>query len=135
MKTELRTNITAQGVFSPILQKASLLLSLLCAIHCSATALLILLLPFLSVSLFQNELLEIALLAISVPVGLFSVLQGYKNHKKVLIPFLFLAGCTSFVSEFIIPMAGNTTHLAGSALISISIIWNFYSSKTCNHKH
>ena len=64
-------------------------LSLLCAVHCLFVPSFIILAPsFLSIS-FNNEFIHYLILVLAVPISVFALSIGYKNHKK---PSIFVIG-------------------------------------------
>jgi len=81
-------------------------LSVLCVIHCLATPLLLVLLPSLTALQLDNEAFHGWLLIGVIPISLFSLLVGCKQHKyyRVLAigacGLLFLISAVLFVESF-----------------------------------
>ena len=64
-------------------------LSFLCALHCLFVPSFIILAPsFLSIS-FNNEFIHYLILVLAVPISVFALSIGYKNHKN---PSIFVIG-------------------------------------------
>lgn len=72
--------------------KAGIIASTMCAIHCAILPILILLFPVISLSFFITEFLEFIFLVITLVLGLFSICFGIKIHKNWKILFLISAG-------------------------------------------
>ena len=76
------------------IDKAGLVASLLCAIHCAILPVLLLIFPIISLSFFVTEMLEFIFLTISLVLGLLSVCFGVKTHKNWNILLYISTGFT-----------------------------------------
>ena len=102
-------------------------LSVLCAIHCTLTPLILLFLPKIA-SFFQNEYFHITMFLLIVPIACFSFLRCYKLHKDkttlrlgLSALFLLFLGLTAdYYSETL----EQVFTVAGSILIVIAHIKN-----------
>ena len=65
-----------------MLDKAGMIASVTCAIHCMIMPLIITLLPIFGLSLFATEEFEWILLIISAILGVTSLCFGFKKHKS-----------------------------------------------------
>lgn len=85
--------------FSINMDFAGFCASSLCAIHCMITPFIMVLFPFVKLSVFGNGVFEVTLLITSVFLGFTSLLKAYyKAHTKAK-PLLFLvAGFTLLLS-------------------------------------
>jgi hypothetical protein len=65
-----------------MLDKAGMIASITCAIHCMIMPLIVTLLPIFGLSLFATEEFEWMLLMVSAMLGLTSLCFGFKKHKS-----------------------------------------------------
>ena len=65
-----------------MLDKAGMIASITCAIHCMIMPLIITLLPIFGLSLFATEEFEWILLMISAMLGVTSLCFGFRKHKS-----------------------------------------------------
>ena len=65
-----------------MLDKAGMVASITCAVHCMIMPLIITLLPIFGLSLFATEEFEWFLLMISAILGMVSLCFGFKKHKS-----------------------------------------------------
>ena len=65
-----------------MLDKAGMIASITCAIHCMIMPLVITLLPIFGLSLFATEEFEWILLMISAMLGIISLCFGFRKHKS-----------------------------------------------------
>lgn len=75
-------NTATTKTTSSTLDFIGIMLSVLCAIHCSITPLIILFLPSLG-SIFQSEFMHVGLFILILPTAIFSFLRCYKLHKDL----------------------------------------------------
>jgi hypothetical protein len=65
-----------------MLDKAGMIASITCAIHCMIMPLVVTLLPIFGLSLFATEEFEWMLLMVSAMLGVTSLCFGFKKHKS-----------------------------------------------------
>lgn len=65
-----------------MLDKAGMIASITCAVHCMIMPLIITLLPIFGLSLFATEQFEWFLLIISAVLGITSLCFGFRKHKS-----------------------------------------------------
>ncbi len=88
--------------------KISTALSVLCAIHCIATPILALFLPFLDTH--SSDWIELALIFFILILGGSSIYHGYKSHHgKTLPAVLFAIGLFLLVIGYLIHSLENQT--------------------------
>ena len=120
------------------------LASVACVIHCIVTPFLIVVTPFLS-RVFQNMLVELSLLIVSILCGTLIIYSGYCKHKKVHSCLLFSMGailwmihsytsCRSCLHQ----ISDSLYFLLGTGLVLISYYTNHHflkccPSECCNH--
>lgn len=119
------------------IQSVATIGSFACLIHCLITPFIIVLAPHLT-PLFENHTLELGLLIGAIICGLFIVINGYLNHKKIHCLIIFLCGVSIWLSYFIFHnILHNLTELPfiilGSVLVAISYYINHIHEK-CNKK-
>ncbi len=75
------------------LDKVGFFLSVLCAVHCASTPLLVAILPLLGTELLHNPTLELALVGTTVVIAGGVLLKDYLQvHKNIAPLLLLLAG-------------------------------------------
>ena len=91
-------------------EKISVLLSVLCAIHCIITPVMVLVLPVVGSYFEQYHWLEYIIISSVFVLGTSSVLHGYRYHHQNKIPaFIFFAGLILLCSGTLIKLFFNTT--------------------------
>jgi hypothetical protein len=120
-------------------------LSVLCAIHCSMTPLILLFLPSLG-SFFKSEYMHLILFVLILPTAIFSFLRCYKLHKdkKVLAlgasALLFLLGGLTAEKLFHSHSLEHTLSIIGSCIIIVAHGLNIRhchcinKKSSCSHK-
>jgi hypothetical protein len=68
-----------------------ILTSIICAIHCVILPFFMTSLPFFGMDLLENKWLEIVLIIVSVVVGGYSFLHGYRHHHGRKLPAVMFA--------------------------------------------
>jgi hypothetical protein len=80
-----------------MLDKAGMIASITCAIHCMIMPLVVTLLPIFGLSLFATEEFEWMLLMVSAMLGVTSLCFGFKKHKSFRAFSFFGIGLTFLV--------------------------------------
>ncbi|WP_374001777.1 MerC domain-containing protein [Bdellovibrio bacteriovorus] len=118
--------------------RVGIFLSSLCAIHCLATPLLVLLLPVMG-EFFHSEWVHLTMAVVILPVGLFAFWSGYKHHKQTrvfalgVLGLLMVAGASVLPHEWVEVMEHDVVTIAGSILLITAHILN---RRACLcHKH
>ena len=77
--------------------KTAISLSALCLVHCLLVpSFLVFLSGYVSLS-YNNELIHYAILFIAIPVSLYALITGVRNHKSFSFLYLGLIGITSLI--------------------------------------
>ncbi len=97
-------------------EQFTVILSLLCAIHCIITPLLVILLPVAGAYFEQYHWIEYIIVASVFVLGTSSILHGYKYHHQNKMPaYIFFGGlillCSALVIKFMENGHGATEHL------------------------
>ena len=130
-KTQLKTD------------KFALSISLACVIHCFlAPSFVILTSGFLFTSI-NNELIHNIFLLIAVPLSLYALRLGYKNHNIVSYLYIGIAGLLMLVSavllgeSFLGESGENIVTLMGAILVCYSHFKNYQACKNldCSSCH
>ena len=129
MYAELKT---AQKFFD----KFSIGLSVLCALHCLfLPSFLIILSSFMSIQ-FDNEFIHYMILFLVVPISIFALTAGLKNHKSFSIFLLGLVGLITLIYALFlnIKILGDSGEiiltLFGSTFVSLAHLKNY---QLCKH--
>ena len=77
--------------------------SFICAVHCVAVPILLTTLSASNLGILANPLFEITMIAISIIIGVSSLLPSYRHHRKVTpIVILSLGFLLIFTGHFIV---------------------------------
>ena len=77
--------------------KTAISLSALCLVHCLLVpSFLVFLSGYVSLS-YNNELIHYVILFIAIPVSLYALITGVRNHKSYRFLYLGLTGIISFI--------------------------------------
>lgn len=111
--------------------KMAISLSLLCAIHCLASPLLILLLPSIAALGLSGEAFHIWMLVAVVPTSAYALTMGCKQHQCYRPFVLGLAGLCFLISavvlgESLFGEAGEKVlTLIGAGIMAVGHGWNY----------
>ena len=112
--------------------------SLACVVHCIVTPLIVLAAPFIG-HFFENLLLEISLLVISIICGVVIVYNGYCRHKKKHILPLFSIGAILWIAHSVFEFKeifGAKIYLTiGTILVILTYYLNHRYLKCCPAEH
>ncbi len=122
----LRTQLTSD--------KLAAGLSMACVIHCFfAPSLIILSFSFLSLSL-ESELIHYIIVFMAVPISLFALSLGYKNHKVLSFMLIGIFGLSILILAVVLgegllgEIGEKTLTLLGSSIVAYS---HFMNHRTC----
>jgi hypothetical protein len=82
--------VKARTIFN--LDKMGMFLSLLCAVHCILTPMLILSLPIMARYYMAHPAFHWILALMIFPVGVLAFYHGYRHHRRSLVFFLGIPG-------------------------------------------
>ena len=88
--------------FQPISDKAAIGFSLLCALHCFALPVSVVLFPSLASLPLDNEAFHRWMLAVVIPASAYALTLGCKQHKRHRIFVLGFAGISSMLAAVIV---------------------------------
>ncbi|WP_316848333.1 MerC domain-containing protein [Pedobacter psychrodurus] len=122
------------------LDRIGITASTLCAIHCAALPFLITVLPMWGMGFLANEMVEIAMIGVSLILGVWSLSSAYRKQHHRIIPIAILVtgfGCIAFghfsgielLEPILIPLGGFT--IAAAHYINLKML------KSCplDHQH
>tara|TARA_S200000501_G_scaffold360899_1_gene388514 strand:- start:91 stop:489 length:399 start_codon:yes stop_codon:yes gene_type:complete len=118
--------------------KAAIGLSFACALHCLMVPLLLALFPSATLSGLEDERIHLGLLALIIPVSVFSLTLGCRLHRSLRVVALGVAGvCILVFSAFLAhDIGGDSLETAGtvlgSSIVALSHALNF---KLCRSAH
>jgi hypothetical protein len=125
--------------------KFAIALSFVCMVHCFfAPSILILTSGLLSFSI-ENEIIHKLILLTAIPISIFALCVGYKNHK-LIIPVYFgslglflLIGAIAFDEDYYGIYGESLLTAIGSILVISSHFINYKTCKnlncSCHHGH
>ena len=114
--------------------KIAIGLSIACAAHCLLMPTFVLALPLFFSGQLDNELFHRLMLWVIVPVSLYALFSGCKNHKKIPIFHLGLAGIFMLISAVTIEeifLGEELITLLGSIIITFA---HFLNWKNCTQE-
>ena len=110
-------------------------LSLACVVHCFfAPSLIILSFSFLSLSI-ESEIIHYLIVFLAVPISIFALLLGYKNHNILSYFFMGAAGLVLLTAAVVMgeDLLGETGEqtltLIGSMMVAFSHFKNYRKCK------
>ena len=118
--------------------KAAIGLSFACSLHCLMVPLLLALFPSATLSGLEDERIHLGLLALIIPVSVFSLTLGCRLHRSLRVVALGVAGvCILVFSAFLAhDIGGESLETAGtvlgSSIVALSHALNF---KLCRSAH
>ncbi|HET6255409.1 MAG TPA: MerC domain-containing protein [Puia sp.] len=96
--------------------------SLICAVHCVVLPFFLSSLPFLGIELLRNIVVESVIIGISLLVGSWALLTGYrKRHRQFWPVLLFAAGMLVLMGDTIL-VKTEAVDMAGKTLAAACII-------------
>jgi len=113
--------------------KFAMSFSAICLIHCLfAPSLIILSYSSLALTI-ESELIHKIILLLTVPVSIFAISLGYKNHSNNSIIYTGIAGLTILISALLIGESiGENAELVLTMIGSITVIYCHYRNyKIC----
>lgn len=126
----------------PNLDRVAIAISVVCALHCAVTPILLSVFPLLSMQFVDEHTFHLMLLTLIIPSSVIAMVLGCKKHKDAIV---FLLGATALVTLVITAIFGHDlfTHMgevimtvSATALLSIAH-WRNYTlckGKACCHK-
>ena len=107
--------------------------SIMCLIHCLFAPSLIIL-SYSSLALtFESELIHKAILLLTIPVSIFAISLGYKNHSNNLIIYIGIGGLTILISALLVEdNIGSNAQTVLTMIGSLMVIFCHYRNyKIC----
>ena len=126
---------------SLVLDKASISLSVVCAIHCLLLPLALVLIPSIAVLPIADERFHQLLVVLVLPTSLFALTIGCRRHRQWRV---MVCGALGLTVLFLTVLAGHemlgefgekSLTLLGAILVAISHIINFRQCKATKCKH
>ena len=120
-------------------EKMAMSLSLLCAIHCLAAPLIIVMLPSLVALQFDNEAFHLWMVLAVIPTSIYALTMGCKQHKRYRLLVLGLFGLMFLLSavlageEIVGEFWEQALTLTGAAIICLGHYWNYQLCRLKNY--
>ena len=114
-----------------VTDKFAIGLSLICAIHCLALPLLLIILPSMIVLQLDNEIFHTLIIITVLPVSIFALTLGYKKHKRNWLLIVGFAGLLLLVIAVILgeettgEFGEKLLTVLGASLVAAGHLWNF----------
>ena len=102
----------------PTGDKAAIGLSIACALHCIMLTLLVALFPSATLVVLHDERIHLGLLALIIPISVFSLTFGCRLHRNLAVVALGIAGVCILVFSALLghDMGGESLETAGTLL-------------------
>lgn len=122
--------------YQELSDKVAISLSVLCAIHCFALPFLILLLPSMLVLPFEEEAFHFWLMVIVLPISIYALTMGCKQHRRYQVVVLGTFGllilvATALAGENLGEQNEKYMTLVGTSMIALSHFWNHRICRRC----
>lgn len=100
--------------------------SVACAVHCAILPLVLTSLPVLGVNIVENMPFELSMIAVSILIGVYSLLHGFRKHHRSILPMtVFAAGAVLLIAKQV--WHNNEYWFLGTAVVLIvSAHWMNY---------
>ena len=138
-KRRSRNNIIMNQLFTTEAgDKAAIGLSFACALHCLMVPLLLAIFPSSTLSGLEDERVHLGLLALIIPISVFSLTLGCRVHRNLTVVAVGVTGiCILCFSALLAhDMGGESLETAGtllgSGIVALSHALNF---KSCRAAH
>ena len=111
--------------------RAAIGLSLLCAIHCLATPLAIVLIPSLAALPLEGETFHLWMVILVIPTSIFALTMGCKKHKRHRVAILGGIGLSILIAALLVEgfesgeILEKVLTVIGAAFIAAGHLWNF----------
>ena len=111
--------------------KMAMSLSLLCALHCLVSPLIIVMLPSLAALQFDGEAFHLWMVLAVIPTSIYALTMGCKRHKHYrllclgLLGLLFLLSALLAGEELIGDFWEKALTVIGAATIALGHYWNY----------
>jgi len=110
--------------------------SLACAIHCALLPLFLTSLPLFGINIIDSLGFEIAMIVLSLGIGVYSLSHGFRKHHHSLIPiWLFLGGFGFLVAKQFFASVETWLLIPAVILIISAHLLNFRFCRVHNHAH
>ena len=122
----------------PSADKTAISLSLLCALHCLATPVLITVLPSAIALRLENEIFHLWMLIAVVPISLFALTLGCREHRNLGVAGSGTMGialmCVAIMlgDDLLGPFSERALTLLGAGLVTGSHVRNFIICRQSN---
>ena len=117
--------------------KMAMSLSLLCAIHCLASPMIIVMLPSLAALQFDDEAFHVWMVLAVIPTSVYALTMGCKQHKRYRLLILGLFGLLFLLSavlpgeDIIGQFWEKALTVTGTTIIALGHYWNY---RLCRHE-
>lgn len=126
---------------TPWLDRLAISVSFLCLAHCLLLPVLLVLLPSLGATFFASESMHAWLVYLALPISLFALSMGCRQHRKGLILIFGMVGLAILILGIFVEPLGLDHELetvftvTGALFIAFAHLRNFLQCKKVNNCH
>jgi hypothetical protein len=125
--------------FSEKLDKAGMILSITCLVHCLILPIILATIPFVAfLSFMKSPWAETSMIIFAIINSIFAVTLNFKKHKNLIVPALFLSGSFLLMLNFIahsLIVANEYIITIGAFLIGVGHLINHKLCNSCPKCH
>lgn len=123
------------------LDRAAIVISVLCLVQCLLLPVAVVALPFLSLDILSHELLHVIVLGVVLPLSAAAFATGWRRHRRPRMLFPGIAGLVvlivaAWLGRGVLGIAGETlVTAAGGMLLIVAHVWNLIDGRRAGHRH
>lgn len=123
------------------LDRAAIVISVLCLVQCLLLPVAVVALPFMSAGVLSHELLHVVVLGVVLPLSLAAFLSGWRRHgrARMLVPGVAGLGVlilAALLGREVLGTAGEAlVTSAGGVLLILAHSWNLIDGRRAGHSH
>lgn len=123
------------------LDRAAILVSVLCLVQCLLLPVAVLALPFVSAGVLGHELVHVIVLIVVLPLSAAAFATGWRRHRRARMFYPGIAGLLVLVlaaalGRAVLGTVGEALVTSGGGvLLILAHVWNLVDSRRAGHRH
>jgi len=107
--------------------------SVVCAIHCMISPIVLGLIPMIH---SKSEMLEDVLIAVSIIIGILSIAGGYREHRRVIVVAMLIVSVALLAGSQFSERFEESGVIGGALVMAGAQFLNLrYQKRCCAHEH